>query len=233
MSSEHVDPATEIIRALGRMQVPGRRYHRDLPEELAPWYVYTLDGGTVRWLLSPSTRHRPPGRRCRCRYAPSSRWAGRCCPPGGCTQPEPTTLISGSWSMTVTMNSEPHRHGAQALPHQPGQSVRADTTVSMEHYDCLGAKRATHRMIAAVPYTGALSHVGRTARVPVRLVRCSRSSNVRPRRGYGGPVRAGGSRRTEGRRGVDATVEPEPRLAPEGRSHTVPVVRSWPRPTCG
>ncbi len=36
----------EIIAAvLGRIAVPGRRYPRPLPADVARWYAYTVDGG--------------------------------------------------------------------------------------------------------------------------------------------------------------------------------------------
>ncbi|CAM5628467.1 hypothetical protein [Streptomyces griseomycini] len=40
-----VDPAEVIVESLGRMAVRGRTYPRPLPDELAPWHCYVLDGG--------------------------------------------------------------------------------------------------------------------------------------------------------------------------------------------
>ncbi|MFE2723935.1 hypothetical protein [Kitasatospora sp. NPDC059327] len=39
------DPAAVITRALAGYLVPGHRYHSPLPDDLAPWYCYTHDGG--------------------------------------------------------------------------------------------------------------------------------------------------------------------------------------------
>jgi len=38
-------PEETIDAVLGRIAVPGRRYPRPLPVDLAPWYTYTVDGG--------------------------------------------------------------------------------------------------------------------------------------------------------------------------------------------
>lgn len=40
-----VNPAEVIVDSLGSMAVRGRTYLRPLPDELAPWHCYVLDGG--------------------------------------------------------------------------------------------------------------------------------------------------------------------------------------------
>ncbi|MFD4406703.1 hypothetical protein ACFWPH_28470 [Nocardia sp. NPDC058499] len=42
---DKVDPAQVIAEHYGDQVVPGHRYHTPLPPDLAPWYLYTTNGG--------------------------------------------------------------------------------------------------------------------------------------------------------------------------------------------